>query len=118
MNTLPEKLVDDIRTDTLSDGTEIIWPHLANSAYGDKQYGFNYINNRNLILPRNGYGNYTPYVVGNPFFNTSPIRAKAGWDKDGYVIIYTPEEFVKDEEGRPKNIGMGGHAMGYNDWKA
>lgn len=118
-NTDAEYLIDYIRTDVLDDGTELHWPHTTNNQYGDKQYGFNFINRKNLILPRNGSGRYTPYVIGNPFVNTSPIRNKVGWTKDDYIIIYMPESFMIDSEtGTYKNVSFHGNKLSYNDWKS
>ena len=118
-NTDVEYLIDYIRTDVLEDGTELHWPHTTNNQYGDKQYGFNFINRKNLIRPRNGSGRYTPYVIGNPFVNTSPIRSKVGWTKDDYIIIYMPESFMIDSEtGTYKNVSFHGRKISYNDWKS
>ena len=115
--TQKEYLIDDIRVDILPDGTKLDWYRLSNTNYGAKQYGYNYINSHGMIFPRSGSGSYNPYVIGNPFVNTSPIRNKAEWDKDGYVIIYMPEEFMKDDEGRIKGPSFGIRSD-YNSWKA
>lgn len=112
-----EYLISDIRVDMLPDGTKLDWYYLSNNNYGAKQYGYNYLNSHGMIFPRSGSGKYSPYVIGNPFVSTSPIRNKAGWDKDGYVIIYMPEEFMKDDEDNIKGPAFG-IRTDYNSWKA
>ena len=117
-----EKLLDTehTRTDILSDGTEIKWINIKFNTY-------NLIPDILYINKRVKKSNSKHYTIGNPFTSSSNIQKMAGWNKNGYVIIYTPNEFYKDENNKyvsyeidsigQKNTPTAAYLNGYNDWK-